>query len=524
MVVFLNKFILILSFLFFYSCSSYNTVDSSPSVEGNISDYLPWYSDVNYDLLDLNVSISFPNETGYTLDDVDSDINTTDEYEPSLHVIIQADNFRSSKENAVFKIRGNYSRTLDQKSYAIKLDSSLFLFMSQRKFQLNKHQSDRSRVQNKLVFDLLIDVPNLTSLKTQFVNLFINGEDYGLFTHVEAYREEFLVNRTWDKDDNLYNVDSFFFSKNANLAVDNFGNPIDEAAFNKVLEIKNGKDHSALTRMLELLNSDVDIDTVIAKHFSRENYLTWMALNLILSNKDTSYHNFFLYNPKGSEVFYFMPWDYDGAWASYKYLGHSEHGIAVWWESVLHRKFLSVKKNRDDLYKMADNLRKNYFTNDKMNELLNKYESVVKPFASKLPDSKNNSEKEWVKAKENLVTSMEQNIQMYKDAIGDPMSFRERITYSNGVIEIDWDESVDLEGDVIVYDVNLSNNPDLNNSILNVSTNRTSYTTNKILSKGTYYLKVTAKQENNASRYQEAFDILDVNGTLYYGIKELVVE
>lgn len=524
MVVFLKKYIFLFLSFFFYSCSSYNTIDNSPSVEGNISDYAPWYTDLNNKLLEMNVTIHFPNKTGFTLEDIDSDINTTDEYEPTLHVIMQTDDFRSSKENAVFKIRGNYSRTLEQKSYSLRLDSSLHFLNSQRKFQLNKHQSDRSRVKNKLVFDILKDVPNITSLKTQFVNLFINGEDYGLFTHVEAYREEFLINRKWNKDDNLYNVNSFFFDLNSNLAVDSVGHPVDEKAFNTILEIKNGKDHSALQDMLETLNSDESIDTVIERHFNRENYLTWMALNLILSNKDTSYHNFFLYNPKGSEYFYFMPWDYDGAWAPYNYLGHSEHGIAVWWESILHRKFLSVKKNRDDLYKMAENLRKNYFNDQKMYELLNKYENVVKPFTSRLPDSKNNSELDWFNAKENLVNSMKQNIEMYKDAIGDPMSFRETINYSNGVIEIDWDESVDLEGDTIIYDVNLSSSPDMNNSLLNISTHRTSYTITKTLSKGTYYLKVTAREENNASRYQEAFDILEVDGTLYYGIKELVVE
>ncbi len=38
-----------------------------------------------------------------------------------------------------------------------------------------------------------------------------------------------------------------------------------------------------------------------------------MATNILLYQTDAVTHNFYLYNPVGSEKLYFLPWDYDGA-------------------------------------------------------------------------------------------------------------------------------------------------------------------------------------------------------------------
>lgn len=538
-----------------------NGTTPAASVSGSIVDSTTWYSlvpdsrmeinssnttvnGVTPSLLTLNVNIPIPNTSECapwndqngtlrpcTLDDVDHDLDGGDSYSPVLNATMSSGTFSGS---AQFDIRGNYTRTAAQKSYAIKLDSTTALMDSQRKYQLNKHQSDRSRMKNKLAFDLFKEIPNITSLKTQFVNLKITDDvngtiDYGLFTHVEAIRKEYLVNRGWNKDDNLYNAAGFSFDEWAlsRVAVDANGQPLDNTQFQSALEIKRGTEHSNVSEMVSAVINTTDIDAVIEKYFNRDNYMTWLATNLILGNKDTTYHNFFLYNPLYSKKFYFLPWDYDGAWSTTQYLGKSEYGISVWWEVPLHRKFLSIKKNRDDLYALTEYIRANYITDAKVQALLDAYEPIVRPFQSKLPDSGHNSDATWLTAKQALVTGLQANIDLYKSVIGDPMPFRETAEYNSttNIFSASWDESVDLEGDTIVYDLNVSSDYDFNTTLISEQ-NLTglTYTKNINLASGTYYLKVIAKDDNNASSYQEAFDLVTAtDSTNRYGVKAFQV-
>ena len=532
-------FILLLIFIF-TACESTNSIHHVASVEGDIIDTKSWYDDSSVNILEINVNIPIPNTllcTAYddiggvlrpcTLNDINHDTDILDTYVPTLDVVMSTSNFLLSNElsNATMKLRGDYSRTLAQKSYAIKLNSKTELFEKQRKFQFNKHQSDRSRVKNKLAFDLFRSIPNITSIKTQFVHLKIDDTDYGLFTHAEAMREEFLVNRGWNKDDNLYNAVGCFFEVRDELEVDVEGAPLNSELFDTILEIKNGKNHAKVAQLMKAINSDTDIDEVIAKYFNRQNYITWMAINLILSDKDTTYHNYYLYNPVYSDVFYFMPWDYDGAWATQNFLGKSEYGISVWWESVLHRKFLTKKKNRDDVYAMAEEIRAKYITDEKIKALTDSYRTVVKPYINQLPDSENNSEVSWDEATKALASDIDINIALYKSVIGHPMPFREFAKYNNGLLTLSWNPSIDLEGDEIVYDVTVASDVNFKDKVLFRShVTETFLNENIELSNGIYYLKVLSKELQNEAHYQIAFDQIDSEGRVYYGVLEFEVK
>ncbi len=528
----------LISLLFIFSaCSSENNVNRTPSVVGDIIDTASWYtlpldsriditesnssvSGINSTLADIDIYIPVPNSSEClpwndftapirpcTLEDVDHDIYGDDAYEPTLNTTLSTGSFTAAGE---FKIRGNYTRTLSKKSYAFKLDSDTNLLNYQKKYQFNKHLSDPSRIKNKLAFDLFRTIPNLTSLKTQFVHLTIRDDingtvDYGLFTHVEAMGEEYLKNRGWNPDDNLYNVNNFQFDEWAmeNLTVTSDGKPTNKENFEQFLEVKAGKDHRMLQEMLQAVNSNEDIDQVVTTYFNRDNYITWIAINLLLCNQDVSYHNFYLYNPRYSKTFYFLPWDYDGAWSSVKYLGKAEYGIAVLMEVPLHRKFLSIQKNREDVYAMAENLRANYLTAQRMQALIDSYETSVMQAEPTISSWKDNAQ--------NLLTSIDVNIDLYKSIIGHPMPFYEKVSYQDGILKVTWEESVDFEGDPIVYDLKVGTNYDLNTTIISQEgLNDLNYTQSIVLDPGTYYVKVTSRELGDPTHYQEAFNRIRV--------------
>ncbi|MEA3228100.1 MAG: CotH kinase family protein [Campylobacterota bacterium] len=581
----LKSFILYISiFVIFSACSSYNDIKQSPSFEGNIADTKTWYDDVNYDIKTINVSIPIPNsleceppppyqiqadalydlslESEYglapkrpcSLEDIVQDINGYDSYQPELSVLMSSDDFTTVTENTVMKLRGDYSRksttgdgsleaNAKVKSYSLKLSSDTNLLWNQRKLQLSKYKSDTTRVKNRLAFELMRDIPNITSVKMQFVNLFVNDVDYGLYTNAEAIRAEYLVNRGWNKDDKLYNAGNCMFEPLDELRVDSKGVPLDEEAFGTILEIRTGDDHSNVMKVMEAIHSDTPIDMVIEKHFNRENYITWLAINLVLSNKDTTYHNFYLYNPLYSEKFYFIPWDYDGAWATKNYLGKNEYGISVWWKTMLHKKFMSVPKNLQDIYNKAEYIRQNYITDEKVKEKLALFEKSVMEFSIKEPDSLFTSSSDWNSTTYRLVTGIENNMDLYKDVIGHPMPFWQAVKYEDNRLIILWGKSVDLEGDEIVYDIRISKDINFLSEEEDIFSDYEieegsadkmfSYADISLDLNSKYYLKVISREKDDPTHYQISLtqardenneNTIDAPSSTRFGILEFEID
>ncbi len=567
----IDKFLilfLINSLFFFNGCESYNDIiEDPPSVVGNINDKDEWYKTEKSEPIIMYINFDDPNENlcasaidildaktrdneaktidinadahavsdllknsddrKCTFEDINNDLDPIDNYIPLLHVNMSTSDFNTTTlNNATFKIKGGFTRRATQKSYSLKLDSKESLYLEQRKFMLTKSESDRSRLRNKIAFSLFREIPNITSLQVNFIHLFINGEDYGLFNQAEAMRKEFLLHRGWKSEDHLYNANNFFFQDLDVFQLNADGEPLDPVGFNNIVEIKNGKDHTKFVEMIKAINTTSNIDSVIEKYFNRDNYLTWLAVNLLLGEKDAIQHNFYLYNPINSNKFYFLPWDYDGAWAPQKYLSRTEYGISVWWSVSLHKKFFSIQKNLDDLYAMTDLIRKKYINNKNVQSIVNKYINIVVPFQNRLPDSIKNSPESCKTTANSLVSNIQDNIDLYKSTIGSPMPFTQFASYDENstIFSAHWEESIDLEKNLIVYDLELSSGTPENiilkkNGILELD-----FSQKISLSSGKYYLKIIAREKENPRHYQLAYDKIKVNDIHYYGVLEFIVK
>ena len=75
--------------------------------------------------------------------------------------------------NATVQIRGQTSSRNAQKNYKIELKKNKGTWRGQRTINLNKHQTEGMRFRNKLSYDLLKGIPQLMSLRTQFVHLYV---------------------------------------------------------------------------------------------------------------------------------------------------------------------------------------------------------------------------------------------------------------------------------------------------------------------------------------------------------------
>ena len=477
---------------------------------------------------------------GCTLQDVLKDLDPNDDFKPEINVLLSTNDLipDANTSNAKLRLRGHSSRLSPQKSFRIKLKSKTNLWRGERRIQLIKSVYDFTRVRNALSYELLTSIPALPSLRSQFVNLYIddNGvsKDYGMFTHVEHVGKEFMVNRGWDKGSAIYKAENFMYKTSSAFALNAEGKPVDKKAFEQILEIKSGKNHKKLNEMLAALNDpSLDFNTqIMGKYFNLENYLSWLSFNILINNTDTVEQNFYLYNPKGKDVFYLMSWDNDYAWgvnlddpkSTIEQQPRWWYSAANWWDVKLHRRFLEQEGNLALLKKAVTEMRNKYLTTNKIKAITDKYYPVVFPIVTRSPDlddlyvegettaiKKANYTKIFNRLKDNV----EQNYRLFMERADDPMTFYidENIRLVNNKIKFSWDKAVSLLHHPISYDLEIASKPTFKGQevvqrITSLHDNK--FTLNWSHPKGTYYVRVIARDAKNPqSHWQIGMNYFD---------------
>ena len=494
----------------------------------------------------LKATVTTTDTSTWTFADVNNDADDSDANVPEIDAHFVIDGFADDgkAKNATLRLRGHSTRLADQKSYRIKLAKDAGLWRGEQTLQFNKHPYDLIRVRNKLAFDLFRDIPHIPSLRTQFVQMQITNfdktggqyatADYGLFTHVEKMGKEYLTNRGLATDGNIYKAEDFEFMLNDNLKLDAKGAALNKDNFEKTLSLEaDNKNHQKLIAMLTALNDDTkDFDTVFGQYFDKSNYLTWLATSILMGNRDTINQNFALYQPKDSDKFYFLPWDYDGAFGFEGQPDQKKAGdlyapwqisIANWWSVPLHKRFLKDPKHLAELKQAVDEVYSQYLTEAKIQAKLDAYKPLVQPLISRAPDNTflpladtANFLQEWQGEYTRIAKVPKQNYDHFLASLESPMPFYQAAELlPDGTLRLGWDVATDLQGDTVSYTVQWSTSPDFNTVLGQQNSTATEVIMPK-LANGVYYLKVTAK--DSKGNIQNAFDSATVTGKKYFGV------
>ena len=478
--------------------------------------------------------------TGCTLNDVLDDVDGSDDFKPEIRVHMTADNYPDDGlvSNAEMHQQSATSRNVPQKSFRVKLDKTVGLWSGEGIIQLEKGFWDFSRIRNKLSHDLFIDIPNLPSMRSQFINFKVEDQgpedDYGLYTQVEHFGEAYLTRRGWDKDSRVYKAKDFYFKTDPAFALNAAGVPLDKDAFGKKVEINAGNDHSNFANMLRDLNNPaLNFNTeVFDKYFNKDNYLTWLSVNILLGNADTDTRNFYLYNPKGSEKFYFVPSDYSTALGSQ---GDNQPRSALshanWWNQQIHKQFLRQPGNLDLLRKAVEEIKAKYLTREALQQKADSYYDLVFPLISTAPDIDDlylgGSTSEKIAAYNLLFTSLADqvavNYDQFVSKIGDPMLFwMYQPTATNDDYQFTWTRSESLIGQAIAYDFEISTSVRFEADSIVVSRKglqATSVTIPWNYASGNYFSRVIARDVNAPEQYwQAAINSVQTSSGEVYGV------
>ncbi|HLO34240.1 MAG TPA: CotH kinase family protein [Anaerolineales bacterium] len=440
--------------------------------------------------------------------------------------------------NATIQLRGNSTSAKAQKSYKIELRSRAGTWRGQSTINLNKHVFDITRARNKLSFDLIKQIPNMVSLRTQYVRLFVKDEtadpakvtfvDYGLYTQVEQPNTKFLRSHLLDPDGQLYKATFFEFFRypdQIRLADD----PLyDEEAFSKILEVKGNKDHSKLIRMLDDVNDPtIPIEQTFEKYFNADNYFTWMAFNILMGNLDTQSQNFFLYSPRNGNKWYFIPWDYDGDLArqfGFYIYDDFESGVANYWGVPLHKRVLKIARYRQMLDEKVNELM-DFLSSDRMEGMLKEYKKVTDVYSLQMPDlyylrgSVNDYENEYAL----IPKEIKLNYDLYLKSLKSPMPiFLGTPKVSENSLVFTWDESYDFNAQDISYHFILSKDWEFHNIVFEETLINTTTLKIDALEPGTYFWQVSATNEEGNTQYP--FNTYwDAEAIIHRGLKYLYI-
>ena len=443
--------------------------------------------------------------------------------------------------NAVVTIRGQSSSLSPQKNYKIKLNENAGTWNDQQTINLNKHVYEGLRFRNKLAYDLLEELPGMMALQTQFVHLYVKDEtesinaefvDYGLYTQVEQPNKSFLQRHGLDKNGHLYKINEFEFYRYEDTIKPKNEIGYDATAFEERIEIKGDDDHRKLIAMLEDVNDySISIDEILGEWFDVDKLSSWMAFHILIGNIDTQSRNTLLYSPLNVDKWYFISWDNDGCFdrTENRVKGREveswTYGVSNYWGNVLFQRALKSEMFRETLEEKMQ-LFRSIMTEEKMRGMVEAYAEVVKPYVYSNPDVyyQRITSEEYEHVCEGIVTEVEENYQLYKKSMEQPMPFFIGVPESTEEgLRLNWDISYDFDNENVFYSFELADNFEFKSPIvLETDIFVPGYTFEGELEPGQYFVRV--KSRNESGEEQLAFDCYISNDNEYiYGTRSFYV-
>lgn len=446
-------------------------------------------------------------------------------------------------KNATIRVRGNSSRGAAYKSYKVKLEEEAGTFLGQKNLNINKHASDVCKISTKLQTDLLAGVDDIASYRTYFMRLWIRDASlpkeeqkfqyHGLYTETEQPNKTYLETRSLSSNAVMYKASDFSFAQNdALLNVDDPG--YSKEAFESVLKIREGSDHGKLLEMLAAVNDRAaNFDDVFHTYFDEDNYLTWLAFQMLVGNEDIINHNYILYSPQNSMKWYFIPWDFDGALRYGEYgtsaFSHEDSlkGIQKLNASVLHSRYFRLEGSIEKIKEKMKFLLETSVSRERVETLVDSYKSVLEKTMTKTPDL-------------DLLAMPPDKLMPYIDGIYDamlknyedvcaamlypaPMFTAIPKRQANGSVIFSWEASYSYQGLPVTYHVKVFSDYHMKQLVFEQDdVSGTECVMKEGLEDGTYYLLVTAK--DSEGREQLSMEHVENEEVFTEGLMEFTLK
>jgi len=202
-------------------------------------------------------------------------------------------------DGAGVRYRGAFTRELSKKNFRFRLPDGE-TFNTRDRIALVSEMRDVTMLREYFASQLFI-LNNCLTPETDFIHLVRNDEFLGVYTEVEALRNDFLMRRGLSPEGNFYK------------AISNLGIEETEDLYRQKYEKLNNEDTDwqDLIEFIEWLNlsSDDEFLEQAAEWFELDDFLDVYVAEVVIANRDFTIQNYCLYNNPVSSKWHFIPFD-----------------------------------------------------------------------------------------------------------------------------------------------------------------------------------------------------------------------
>ncbi len=386
------------------------------------------------------------------------------------------------------RIRGDDARALSKKSLKLRFDSELFADGRDR-LNLNAEWLDKSYMSQYLSSRLMREAGH-PAFSSEHARVYLNGKYLGLYLKIENVDEYFLEANGLDPEGNLYKATV------TDACLSMYDNP--DSTWEKKTNGDTGIDD--LVEFIERINSEPDISYY---YFARDamdygKMVNMIALNMLVANGSTYYHNYFMYhdiNVTGKWMMF--PWDMDktmGNRYTYEY-SYLRSTSAKRSDNPFHKRAIINESILSDIQARINELSVSVFDPGYVISIIDSLETALETSVSEdKTDDINNSTtwKNTVEERRKYVRNRSKNLIYQFENYPRPFSVLSTPDTVIQPFEFVWHPSTDPNGDTIRYTITYADNTLFSGAIEITDIVDTTYTLPFDLPPDTYYWKVRA--------------------------------
>ena len=328
-----------------------------------------------------------------TLDETEL-ANIYKNYKQDIYIDVVVKTKKDSAKGKM-RLRGDTSREYDKKSMKIVFPKGGKLIGEKRKINLNSEWTDKTYIR-QYISALLMKKAGLITFDANYVATYINNKFFGLFLQVENIDDKFLKKNKLSPKGNLYKATkdgaclSMFEYKKPQLKWEKKSN-------------KKDKSYADLQELIFNINNTPKFEfyAYIKNVFEYDKLISLVAMNMLIQNHSTYYHNYYLYHDvKGNSKWQIMPWDLDKSLSYYSWKPYKYHETSSNWESdnpLIERMFLD-KNIVKDIKTKVNELTKNVFNSRVINPIIDNIENNITKYVDIDSSDKIKDIKHWKNA------------------------------------------------------------------------------------------------------------------------------
>jgi hypothetical protein len=272
----------------------------------------------------------------------------------SLDLYVPATLFIDGQEHQIeIRNRGASTRSLSKPNFKIRLLGDK-THQGRNGFKLNSEVVDQMMITEKLSYDLF-GMTEATAPAAQYVHVVLAGRYMGVYTEIEEVDSLFFKNRGIFDGGNLYRLGTGLL----NILEE-------EGAYEEIYEQKTNEQDPAgcadLIDFIEEVNHTPEhlLSDWFEMRFSRDRYIDFLAVNMIVANFDMIDGNQYIYHDTSEDIWYHVPWDYNNGafsepWLSPLALTFYESGMGnPWWFNSLTRFFANAELKKRFLTRLDE--------------------------------------------------------------------------------------------------------------------------------------------------------------------------